>query len=104
MKSKTIVLTSALFALCFAGVLLPSCKNDVYTMLEDYNSHYEPATNMDIIINPGDSPLNVLSEFGVLRLMTEKLIICSVNLCFRLALCQIMQTELMKVQVSLGLV
>ena len=54
MKSKTIVLTSALFALCFAGVLLPSCKNDVYTMLEDYNSHYEPATNMDIIINPGD--------------------------------------------------
>ena len=55
MKSKTIVLTSALFSLCFAAVLLPGCKNDVYTMLDDYNSHYEPATNMDIIINPGDS-------------------------------------------------
>lgn len=55
MKSKTIVLTSALFSLCFALVLLPGCKNDVYTMLDDYNSHYEPATNMELIINPGDS-------------------------------------------------
>ena len=40
----------------------------------------------------------------MLRLMTEKLIICSINLCFRLAIYQIMQTELMKIQVSLGLV
>jgi len=23
-------------------------------MIEDYNSHFEPATNMDIIVNPGD--------------------------------------------------
>ena len=53
MKSKTIVLTSALFSL-FAAAFFTGCKDDVYTMLEDYNSNYEPATNMDIIINPGD--------------------------------------------------
>ena len=35
-------------------------------------------------------------NLGVLKLMTEKLIICSINLCFRLAVCQIMQTKLMK--------
>ena len=54
MKIRTVVLTSALVSLFVAGFALAGCKNDVYTMLEDYNSHYEPATNMDIIVNPGD--------------------------------------------------
>ena len=54
MKSKTIVLTSALFSLFVAGVLLPSCKNDVYTMLEDYNSHFTPGTDWSKIKYPGD--------------------------------------------------
>lgn len=35
-------------------ILFFACKSDIYTMLEDYNNHYEPATNMDLIINPGD--------------------------------------------------
>ncbi len=55
MKSKAVVLTSSLFSLCVAVFLLTACKDNVYTMLDDYNSHYEPATNMDIVINPGDS-------------------------------------------------
>ncbi len=54
MKIRTVVLTSALFSLFVAALMLSSCKDNVYTMLENYNSHYEPATNMDIIINPGD--------------------------------------------------
>ena len=55
MKKGTVVLTSALVSLFVSGVLLAACKNDVYTMLEDYNSHFEPATNMGIIVNPGDA-------------------------------------------------
>ena len=54
MEKRTLVLTFALVSLFCAVIILSACKNDVYTMLEDYNSHYEPATNMDIIINPGD--------------------------------------------------
>ena len=34
--------------------LCAGCKNNINTMLEDYNSHYEPATDMEHIINPGD--------------------------------------------------
>ena len=45
---------SCVFSLVFTLVLLTSCKNDVNTMLNDYNGHYEPATNMELIKNPGD--------------------------------------------------
>ena len=34
--------------------MFSSCKNDVNTMLDDYNGHYEPATNLELIKNPGD--------------------------------------------------
>ena len=34
--------------------LFLSCKNNVNTMLDDYNGHYEPATNLELIKNPGD--------------------------------------------------
>lgn len=34
--------------------LFSSCKNDINKMLDDYNGHYEPATNMQLIKNPGD--------------------------------------------------
>ena len=55
MNCRTFV-PKLMFSLCLAALfaLTASCKNDVYTMLEDYNGHYEPATNMDIVINPGD--------------------------------------------------
>lgn len=46
---------SCVFSLVFTLVLLASCKNDVNTMLNDYNGHYEPATNMELIKNPGDA-------------------------------------------------
>ena len=38
----------------FLLVLFSSCKDNVNTMLDDYNGHYEPATNMELIKNPGD--------------------------------------------------
>ncbi len=34
--------------------LFSSCKNNVNTMINDYNGHYEPATNLELIKNPGD--------------------------------------------------
>ena len=37
-----------------AFLLCTACKDNINTMIEDYNSHFEPATNMDIIVNPGD--------------------------------------------------
>ena len=37
-----------------AFLLCTACKDNINTMLEDYNSHFEPATNNDLIINPGD--------------------------------------------------
>lgn len=37
-----------------ALLLCTACKDNINTMIEDYNSHFEPATNMDIIVNPGD--------------------------------------------------
>ena len=41
---------------CLAVLLLyTACKDNVNTMLDDYNGHYEPATNMELIKNPGDS-------------------------------------------------
>lgn len=46
--------TTFVFSLFLSLVLFTSCKNDVNTMLNDYNGHYEPATNMEIIKNPGD--------------------------------------------------
>jgi hypothetical protein len=46
---------SCVFSLVFTLVLLASCKNDVNTMLNDYNGHYEPATNMELIKNPVDA-------------------------------------------------
>ena len=36
-------------------VLFTSCKNDINKMLDDYNGHYEPATNLELIKNPGDA-------------------------------------------------
>lgn len=45
---------SSLVLLLLLG-FFPSCKNDVNTMLNDYNGHYEPATNMELIKNPGDA-------------------------------------------------
>ncbi len=44
---------SSLVLLLLLG-FFPSCKNDVNTMLDDYNGHYEPATNLELIKNPGD--------------------------------------------------
>ena len=44
-----------LFSSCLLLMLIATaCKNDINSMLDDYNSHYEPATNMDIIYSPGD--------------------------------------------------
>ena len=43
------------FSMCLAALcLLTGCKTDINSMLDDYNSHFEPATNMAIILNPGD--------------------------------------------------
>ena len=42
------------FAIILLASLSFSCKNNVNTMLDDYNGHYEPATNMELIKNPGD--------------------------------------------------
>ena len=43
------------FAIILLASLSFSCKNNVNTMLDDYNGHYEPATNMELIKNPGDA-------------------------------------------------
>ena len=53
MKSKTVVLTSALFSI-FTAVILSACKDNVYSMLEDYNSHFVPATNWTNTKYPGE--------------------------------------------------
>lgn len=45
---------SSLVLLLLLG-FFPSCKNDINSMLDDYNGHYEPATNMELIKNPGDA-------------------------------------------------
>ena len=66
MKSKTIVLTSALFSLCFAAVLFPACKNDVYTMLDDYNSRFIPTEDEIPDPTPGDT------EFDPTRMLRDK--------------------------------
>ena len=42
------------FSLALALPLLAGCKDNVNTMLDDYNGHYEPATNLELIKNPGD--------------------------------------------------
>lgn len=42
-------------SLLIPAVLFFSCKNNVNTMIDDYNGHFEPATNMSKIKNPGDS-------------------------------------------------
>lgn len=55
MKIRTIVLTSALVSLFIGGIVLTSCKNNVYTMLNDYNSHFAPAEDEIPDPKPGDS-------------------------------------------------
>lgn len=54
MKSKTVVLTSSLFSLCLAVFLLTACKDNVYTMLDDYNSHFIPKEDEIPDPKPGD--------------------------------------------------
>ena len=55
MKSKAVVLTSSLFSLCVAVFLLTACKDNVYTMLDDYNSHFIPKEDEFPDPKPGDS-------------------------------------------------
>ena len=45
-----IILFSLIITTVFCG-----CKDNIYSMLDDYNRHYEPDTNYSYIINPGDS-------------------------------------------------
>ena len=54
MKSKAVVLTSSLFSLCVAVFLLTACKDNVYTMLDDYNSHFIPKEDEIPDPRPGD--------------------------------------------------
>ena len=55
MKCKTVVLTLMVFSLCFAVLYLTACKNDVYTILNDYNSHFIPVEDEIPDPQPGDS-------------------------------------------------
>ena len=43
------------FAIILLASLSFSCKNNVNTMLDDYNGHYEPATNPALVKNPGQA-------------------------------------------------
>ncbi len=56
MKPYSRFLQNLMFSTMLATALFicTACKDNINTMLEDYNGHYEPATNMDIICNPGD--------------------------------------------------
>lgn len=54
MKKRTVVLTSALVSLFAAAVVLNACKDNVYTMLDDYNSHFMPAEDEIPDPKPGD--------------------------------------------------
>lgn len=54
MKKRTVVLTSALVSLFAAAVVLNACKDNVYTMLDDYNSHFSPGTDWSKTKYPGD--------------------------------------------------
>ena len=57
MKRCSLIL-SCVFSLVAAPVLYSGCKDNINTMLNDYNTHFEPATNMDLIKNPGDAGFN----------------------------------------------
>ena len=66
MKKRTDVLKAALLSLFIAACILGACKNDVYTMLEDYNSHFLPAEDEIPDPKPGDL------EFEPARMLRDK--------------------------------
>ena len=55
MKRFTMSLRLMTFSFCAAFIFCTACKDNVNTMLDDYNAHYEPATNLELIKNPGDA-------------------------------------------------
>ena len=55
MKRYGMTMQKFLFSALGALLLCTGCKDNINTMLEDYNSHFEPATNNELIINPGDT-------------------------------------------------
>lgn len=47
----SIMVISLLFVLSFSAI---SCKNDIQTMLDDYNTNFEPGPEPTHALNPGD--------------------------------------------------